>query len=129
MEMSDVIPEHAEEVGDSWAQVLAKLEAERSKVRAQEVTGRGAKRKAAPSFLPKVSGFFFCRYKWAYRKYSKTLTLSLDRMVRAPRTAQNNPRRRGRRNFWIAKTTVSPSTPVMKARVEPTPTQWFPMNL
>lgn len=58
MEMSDVIPEHAEEVGDSWAQVLAKLEAERSKVRAQEVTGRGAKRKAAPSFLPKVSGFF-----------------------------------------------------------------------
>lgn len=48
-------PEHAGEVGDSWGQVLAKLEAERNKVRAQEVTGRGAKRKAAPSFLPKVS--------------------------------------------------------------------------
>lgn len=56
--MSDVIPEHTGEVGDSWAQVLAKLEAERSKVRAQEVTGRGAKRKAAPSFLPKVSACF-----------------------------------------------------------------------
>ena len=47
--------EHTGEVDDSWAQVLAKLEAERGKVRAQEVTGRGAKRKAAPSFLPKVS--------------------------------------------------------------------------
>ena len=53
--MSDVISEHTGEVDDSWAQVLAKLEAERGKVQAQEVTGRGAKRKAAPSFLPKVS--------------------------------------------------------------------------
>jgi len=53
--MSDVVSEHAGEVDDSWAQVLAKLEAERGKVRAEEVTGRGAKRKAAPSFLPKVS--------------------------------------------------------------------------
>jgi len=53
--MSDVTPEHTGEADDSWAQVLAKLEAERGKVRAQEVTGRGAKRKAAPSFLPKVS--------------------------------------------------------------------------
>jgi hypothetical protein len=56
--MSDVVLEHTEEADDSWAQVLAKLEAERSKVRAQEVTGRGAKRKAAPSFLPKVSVCF-----------------------------------------------------------------------
>lgn len=54
-EMSDVTSEHTGEVNDSWAQVLAKLEAERGKVHAQEVTGRGAKRKAAPSFLPKVS--------------------------------------------------------------------------
>ena len=53
--MSDVNSEHAGEIDDSWAQVLAKLEAERGKVHAQEVTGRGAKRKAAPSFLPKVS--------------------------------------------------------------------------
>jgi hypothetical protein len=52
--MIDAAPEHAGEVDDSWAQVLAKLEAERGKARAQEVTGRGAKRKAAPSFLPKV---------------------------------------------------------------------------
>jgi chromodomain-helicase-DNA-binding protein 4 len=57
-EMSDVTLEHAGEVDDSWGQVLAKLEAERGKVRAQEVTGRGAKRKAAPSFLPKVSVCF-----------------------------------------------------------------------
>ena len=57
MEMNDVTSEHTGEVGDSWAQVLAKLEAERGKVLAQEVTGRGAKRKAAPSFLPKVSAF------------------------------------------------------------------------
>ena len=62
--MSDTIPEHTEEVGDSWTQVLAKLEAERSKVRAQEVTGRGAKRKAAPSFLPKVSICFFTVGSW-----------------------------------------------------------------
>jgi len=55
--MSDAVSEHTGEVDDSWAQVLAKLEAERSKVRAQEVTGRGAKRKAAPSFLPKVSAY------------------------------------------------------------------------
>lgn len=58
MEMSDVASEHAGEADDSWAQVLAKLEAERGKVRAQEVTGRGAKRKAAPSFLPKVGVCF-----------------------------------------------------------------------
>lgn len=58
MEMSDATSEHAGEVDDSWAQVLAKLEAERSKVRDQEVTGRGAKRKAAPSFLPEVSVCF-----------------------------------------------------------------------
>ena len=50
--------ENAGEVDDSWAQVLAKLEAERGKVRAEEVTGRGAKRKAAPSFLPKVGVWF-----------------------------------------------------------------------
>lgn len=56
--MSDAVSEHTGEADDSWAQVLAKLEAERSKIRAQEVTGRGAKRKAAPSFLPKVSGYF-----------------------------------------------------------------------
>ena len=53
-EMSDETSEHAGEVDDSWAQVLAKLEAERTKVQAKEVTGRGAKRKAAPSFLPEV---------------------------------------------------------------------------
>lgn len=57
-EMDDVTSERAGEVGDSWAQVLAKLEAERGKVRAQEVTGRGARRKAAPSFLPEVSAYF-----------------------------------------------------------------------
>jgi len=54
MEMSDETLGHAGETDDSWAQLLAKLETERSKVRDQEVTGRGAKRKAAPSFLPKV---------------------------------------------------------------------------
>ena len=53
-----MIPEPTGEVDDSWAQVLAKLEAERSKVHAQEVTGRGAKWKAAPSFLPKVGVCF-----------------------------------------------------------------------
>lgn len=58
MEMSDVVSEHAGEVDDSWAQVLAKLETERAKVQAQEVTGRGAKRKAAPSFLPEVGVCF-----------------------------------------------------------------------
>lgn len=63
MEMSDVTSEHAGEVDDSWAQVLAKLEAERGKVQAQEVTGRGAKRKAAPSFLPKV-GVCFLAIRW-----------------------------------------------------------------
>jgi len=52
--MNDEASENGGEVGDSWAQVLAKLEVERSKASAQEVTGRGAKRKAAPSFLPKV---------------------------------------------------------------------------
>lgn len=57
-EMDDANSERTEEVDDSWAQVLAKLEAERSKTRAQEVTGRGAKRKAAPSFLPEVSVYF-----------------------------------------------------------------------
>jgi len=56
--MSDETSEHAGELDDSWAQVLAKIEAERSKVRAQEVTGRGAKRKAAPSFLPEVGVCF-----------------------------------------------------------------------
>lgn len=52
--MNEGASEHAGETDDSWAQVLAKLEAERSKTRAKEVTGRGTKRKAAPSFLPKV---------------------------------------------------------------------------
>lgn len=56
--MDDVTSERTGEVGDSWAQVLAKLEAERGKVHAQEVTGRGARRKAAPSFLPEVSAHF-----------------------------------------------------------------------
>jgi hypothetical protein len=56
--MSDTTLEHTDEVDDSWAQVLAKLEAERGKVHAQEVTGRGAKRKAAPSFLPEVGVCF-----------------------------------------------------------------------
>ena len=53
-DMNETASEHAGETDDSWAQVLAKLEAERNKTRAQEVTGRGAKRKAAPSFLPRV---------------------------------------------------------------------------
>ena len=57
-EMNDADSEHANEAGDSWAQVLAKLEAERGKTREQEVTGRGAKRKAAPSFSQKVSVSF-----------------------------------------------------------------------
>lgn len=52
--MNEGTSEYAGEVDDSWAQILAKLETERSKTRAQEVTGRGAKRKAAPSFLPEV---------------------------------------------------------------------------
>jgi len=56
--MNDAASENAGEVDDLWAQVLAKLETERNKVRAQEVTGRGAKRKAAPSFLPKVGVWF-----------------------------------------------------------------------
>ena len=53
-DISEAASDHADETGDSWAQILAKIETERSKTRAQEVTGRGAKRKAAPSFLPKV---------------------------------------------------------------------------
>ena len=61
--MNDAASEHAAEADDSWAQVLAKIEAERGKTQAQEVTGRGAKRKAAPSFLPRVGACFpdgFC---------------------------------------------------------------------
>lgn len=56
--MNDGGSEHAGETDDLWAQVLAKLEIERGKTRAQEVTGRGAKRKAAPSFLQKVCVYF-----------------------------------------------------------------------
>ncbi|KDQ63375.1 hypothetical protein JAAARDRAFT_169132 [Jaapia argillacea MUCL 33604] len=36
--------------GDSWAQTLERITAEKERVVAQEVTGRGARRKAAPAF-------------------------------------------------------------------------------
>lgn len=57
-DLTEGASDHAGETDDSWAQILAKIETERNKTRAQEVTGRGAKRKAAPSFLPKVFFFF-----------------------------------------------------------------------
>ena len=123
-EMNDEASENGGEVGDSWAQVLAKLEVERSKAHAQEVTGRGAKRKAAPSFLPKVGlrsptvivGAHIC---------DRTPTLLSDLMVPAPRTAQRNPRKRkGRRSFQTARSTAPLSIlPISKARAEVMATQ------
>jgi hypothetical protein len=124
-EMNETASDHGDEVDDSWAQVLAKLEVERSKVRTQEVTGRGAKRKAAPSFLPEVGDYFLWFLLRAYWHHSDRQT-PLDGMARTPRTARKHPRkRRGRGNFWIAKTIAPPFTLLTpKARAELTPAQW-----
>lgn len=128
-EMNETASDHEDEVDDSWAQVLAKLEVERSKVRAQEVTGRGAKRKAAPSFLPEVCAYslwFLLRTYWNY----SDIPTPLDGMARTPRTARKHPRKRkGRRNFWIAKTIAPPFTLLtLRARAKLTPAQWLPMT-
>jgi hypothetical protein len=48
-EMTDAVPD-ANGQGDSWAQTLERIASERQKVQAKEVTGRGAKRKAAAVF-------------------------------------------------------------------------------
>ena len=93
-DMNEGASEHADETDDSWAQVLAKLETERTKTQAQEVTGRGAKRKAAPSFLPQVCTSFLTALIAGLQASQQNLNIVFGSDGSSPENSPEKPKKK-----------------------------------
>jgi hypothetical protein len=87
-EMADTAPESAE--ADSWAQTLQRIASEKEQVQAKEVTGRGAKRKAAAVFPQVVPLFVPLSLQRSHLLCSND---SMTSTVPASRRAGRNPTR------------------------------------